>query len=256
MSSSLLMTWQRVLQQKGKCKSVDKVSNLYDSYDLTIRIKRTGIVYHLAPETSFKEPTITVKGQRLQVVHKFIYLESTLSEVVHIDDEVNAMIAKSSAAFGRLRGSIRDQSGIGLDTKLKFYRSVVLLTLSYTCETWTVYKRHDKRLNHFYTSCLRELLKIKLQNRIPDTEFLKRAVMQSIHTFLKLVQLRWTGRYGHCQLWQTNPLSLSLSLSLPVRVHARARRACVCVCVYVCVCDQMYCAREIAVWIRKAELVK
>ena len=43
------------------------------------------------------------------------------------------------------------------------------------CETWTVYQRHAKRLNHFQTSCLRKLLlKIKWQDRIPDTEVLKR----------------------------------------------------------------------------------
>ena len=64
-----------------------------------------------------------MKGQRLQVLDKFTYLESTLSRVVHIDDEVNARIAKANAAFGRLRGSVWDQTGIRLDTKLKVYRS-------------------------------------------------------------------------------------------------------------------------------------
>ena len=105
----------------------------------------------------------------------------------HIDDEVNARIAKASAAFGGLRGRIWDRSGIRLDTKLKVYRSVVLPILLYACETWTVYQRHSKRLNHFHTSCLRKLLKIKWQDRIPDTEVLKRAGMQSIH-LLKLAQ--------------------------------------------------------------------
>ena len=62
-----------------------------------------------------------MKGQRLQVVDKFTYLGSTLSRVVHIDDEVNARIAKASAAFGRLRESLWDRSGIRLDTKLKEY---------------------------------------------------------------------------------------------------------------------------------------
>ena len=106
------------------------------------------------------------------MVDKFTYLGSTLSRVVHID-EVSARIAKASAAFGRLRGSIWDRSGIRLDTKLKVYRSVVLPTLLYACETWTVYQRHAKRLNYFHTSCLRKLLKIKWQDRIPDTEVLK-----------------------------------------------------------------------------------
>ena len=108
------------------------------------------------------------------MVDKFTYLGSTLSRVVHIDDEVNARIAKASAAFGWLRGSIWDQSGIKLDTKLKVYRSVVLPTLLYACQTWTVYQRHAKRLNHFHTICLRKLLNIKWQDRIPNTEVLKR----------------------------------------------------------------------------------
>ena len=80
-------------------KGVDQVSDSCDSYDLTISIKTTEVV---------KEPTITVKDQRLQVVDKFTYLGSTLSRVVHIDDEVSARIAKASAAFGRLRGSVWD----------------------------------------------------------------------------------------------------------------------------------------------------
>ena len=90
------MTWQRVLQQKRKCKKgVDQVSDSCDSYDLTISIKKTGVVYQPALAKPYKEPTITVKGQRLQVVDTFTYLGSTLSRVVHIDDEVNARIAKA-----------------------------------------------------------------------------------------------------------------------------------------------------------------
>ena len=171
-------------------KGVDQVSDSCDSYDLTISIKKTEVIYQPAFGKPYKEPTITVKDQRLQVVDKFTYLESTLSRVVH---EVNARISKASAAFGWLRGSIWDRSGIRLDTKLKVYRSVVLPKLLYACETWTVYQRHAKRLNHFHTSCLRKLLKIKWQDRIPDKEVLKRAGMQSVHTLPKLAQLRWTG---------------------------------------------------------------
>ena len=80
-------------------KGVDQVSDSCDSYALTINIKKTEVVYQPAPDKLFKEPTITVKGQRLQVLDKFSYLGSTLSRVVHIDDEVNARIAKASAAF-------------------------------------------------------------------------------------------------------------------------------------------------------------
>ena len=70
---------------------------------------------------------------------------------------------------------------------------MVLSTLLYACEPWTVYQRHAKRLNHFHSSCLRKLLKIKWHDKIPNTEVLKKAGMQSMHTVLKIAQLRWTG---------------------------------------------------------------
>ena len=99
-------------------KGVDQVSDSCDKYDLTISNKKTELVYQQAPGKPYKESTITVKGQRLQAVDKVTYLGSTLSRVVHIDDEVNARIAKAGAAFGRLRGSVWDGSRIRLDTKL------------------------------------------------------------------------------------------------------------------------------------------
>ena len=90
---------------------------------------------------------------------KFTYLGSTSSRVVHIDDEVNARIAKASAAFGRLFYSVWERRTIRLDTKLKVYNAAVLPTLLYACETWTVYQRHARRLSHFRTSYLRKLFK-------------------------------------------------------------------------------------------------
>ena len=86
-----------------------------------------------------------MNGQKLKVVDKFTYLGSTLSRAVHIDDEITARIAKASVAFGRLRANVWERNGIKLDTKLKVYKAVVLPTLLYACETWTVYQRHAKR---------------------------------------------------------------------------------------------------------------
>ena len=75
MSSSLLTTWKRVFQQKRKMqKGVDQVFDSCDSYDPKISIKKTEEVYQPAPGKPYKEPTVTVKGQRLQVVDKFTYL--------------------------------------------------------------------------------------------------------------------------------------------------------------------------------------
>ena len=112
---------------------MDQVSKSCDNYDLTISTKKTEIVHQTAPGKPYNEPTITVNGQKLKVVDKFTYLGSTLSREVHIDD--TARIA--------IRANVWERNRIELDIKLKIYETVVLSTLLYVCEIWTVNQRHE-----------------------------------------------------------------------------------------------------------------
>ena len=173
--------------------SVDKFSEACSNFGLTISTKKTEVMHQPAPGKPYVEPNIHINGQRLSAVDKFTYLGSTLSNSIVIDDEVNARIAKASVAFGRLRSNVWSRRGISLPTKLKVYRAIVLPTLLYACETWTVYQRHSRKLNHFHTTSLRRLLDIKWQDKVPDTEVLARAELPSIHTILMQHQLRWAG---------------------------------------------------------------
>ena len=116
------------------------------------------------------------------------------STCIHIDDEIAARIAKAGVAFGGLRAGVWERNGIKLDTKLGVYKAVVLPTLLYACETWTVCRRHAKRLNHFHLSCLGGLLRVGWRGRIPGAGVLGGgAGMQGVHTVLELAQLGWTG---------------------------------------------------------------
>ena len=120
--------------------AVDRMSKACDNFHLTISTKKTKVVHQPAPGKPYSEPSITVNGQKLQVVDKFTYLRSTLSRAVYIDDEVTTRTAKASVAFGRLRIIVREQNGIRLDTKLKVYNAVVLpiILIINACEPWTI----------------------------------------------------------------------------------------------------------------------
>nr|VZI49685.1 unnamed protein product [Spirometra erinaceieuropaei] len=110
-----------------------------------------------------------------------------------IDDEVASRISKASQAFGRLRNTVWNRHGLQLSTKLKMYKAVILPTLLYGAETWTVYTRQARRLNHFHLTCLRRILRLNWQYRIPDTEVLERTGILSIYAILRQMQLRWSG---------------------------------------------------------------
>ena len=173
--------------------SVNKFASACDNFGLTISTKKTEVLYQPSPGTSYKEPHVKVGDTELNAVASFTYLGSTIARNCTIDNEVDSRIAKASAAFGRLRHNVWDRKGIREDTKLKVYRAIVLPTLLYACETWTVYQRHAKRLNRFHQNCLRKILKIQWQDLTPDTEVLEKSGLPSIYTLLMKYQLRWAG---------------------------------------------------------------
>ena len=64
---------------------------------------------------------------------------------------------------------------------------------NYASETLTVYQRHAKKLNRFHLNCLRKLLRVKWQDKVPGTEILEQSGVSSIFTMLRKTQLRWAG---------------------------------------------------------------
>ena len=105
----------------------------------------------------------------------FTYLDRTYSRSANIDAEVGNRIAKASSTFGRLKKSVWEQRGISQCTTIKVYRAVVLTTLLYGCETWTIYRKHNKLLQQFHLQCLHDILNISWQDKI-HPEVLERAV--------------------------------------------------------------------------------
>ena len=173
--------------------SIDLFADACSRFGLTISIKKTEVIFQPAPGKPYIDPDIKINGKTLNAVNCFTYLGSTLSNTVHIDREIDARIAKASAAFGRLGKKVWNRNGIRLETKLKVYAAIVLPSLLYGCETWTVYSPHARKLNHFHLSCLRNIMKIRWQDKIPDNQVLAKAASVSIHTMLRKAQLRWSG---------------------------------------------------------------
>ena len=96
-------------------------------------------------------------------------------------------------SFGRLRDRVWKRRGLAFETKLHVYRAVVLPFLLYGSESWTVYSRHLQKLQSFHMRCLRQILQVKWQDHVPDTEVLQRSKSMSIGSMLMESQLRWSG---------------------------------------------------------------
>nr|VZI33106.1 unnamed protein product [Spirometra erinaceieuropaei] len=128
----------------------------------------------------------------LDLTKAFDTLGSTLSRNTKIDDEVVHRISKASQALDRLQNTVWNPHGPHVNIKLKIYRAVILLTLLHGTDSWTVYKKQARKLSLFHLSCLRQIVKLRWQVRILDTDVLEKTGILSIETMLRQLQLRWS----------------------------------------------------------------
>ena len=172
---------------------VDLFSKACKNFGLTISIPKTEVMFQPAPDEPHYEPVITIDGHKLKNADKFPYLGSTMSNSATIDEEINRRLARASASFGRLSDRVWKRRGLTSETKLKIYHAVVLPSLLYGSETWTVYSWHLQRLQSFHMRCLRQILNVRWQDMVPNTDILLRANSRSISSMLMETQLRWSG---------------------------------------------------------------
>ena len=59
--------------------------------------------------------------------------------------------------FGRLTKCLWHDHRIRGSTKIAVYRAVVLTAMLYGCESWTLYRRHTLKLDHFHLRCSRKI---------------------------------------------------------------------------------------------------
>ena len=160
-----------------------------NSFGLKINLKKTIVMCNPALRSPYIEPTIFVEGNKLDVVHSFVYLGITLSEGCSLDKEISFRIERASRSFSVLK-RVWSQHGIKLNTKIIVYKVCVLLALLYTSETWTLYKHQLKLLEGFHQRCLRQILHIKWLSHISNTEVLGKAGLPSIQLMVMKSCLR------------------------------------------------------------------
>ena len=175
--------------QEGLQRLVDKLSHACKEFGLTISPKKTNIM----AQDAESPPVITIENTQLEVVNSFTYLGSTVSDTLNLDTEISSRIAKAAGVMAKLNKRVWNNSLLSERTKVLVYQACVLSTLLYGSESWTAYARQEKRLNSFHLRCLRRLLKIKWQDRVPNTEVLDRAGLLSMPALLSHRRLRWLG---------------------------------------------------------------
>ena len=95
---------------------------------------------------------VHMNRHQLEGVDAFKYLGSTLTKDGRSTTEIKTRIGTATSAMTRLN-KIWKNKNISFRTKVKLFRSLVLSTLLYGSESWTLTAETTRRIQAFETKC-------------------------------------------------------------------------------------------------------
>lgn len=172
---------------------VTRFATAAKAYGLQINIKKTEMMFQPSPGSDSTHQPIQVEGEDLATVKEFKYLGATVAFNNRLDAELQLRKSKASQAFGRLKERVWFNKDLTIKTKCAVYRAIVLATLLYGAESWTVYMTQTHNLNAYMMRHLRQILGVKWWHHVSNQTILEKTNMPSMYEILIQRNLRWAG---------------------------------------------------------------
>jgi hypothetical protein len=136
------------------------------------------------------------KVYKFKEVDKFTYLGTIFTRKPNIETEIEARIMSGNRCVGALNRILRNKN-ISRKAKVKVYRTVIRPIVTYACETWTINKTVQTRLEIWERKVLRKIFggkKIEDRWLRRTNEELKELYKETdIVGVAKTQRLRWRG---------------------------------------------------------------
>lgn len=167
-----------------------------------------------------KEPDITqikCNNINIETVTTFNYLGSIITNDGNIDTELASRMSRSNKLYYALK-SILGKKEINKETKTKIYNTIILPTLTYASENWTIQKKHIGKLHAIEMKHLRKIAGKTKWDGVENKKIRDSIKQEPITNKIKKRQLNW---YGHMVRMDKNQIVKKI---WGARNHRKKRR--------------------------------
>ena len=141
---------------------------------------------------------VNIDGMEVEVVESFKYLGMTVAGDGNIEEEINERIGAANRCLFSLMSLLKKRS-ISERTKLRVYNTIIRPILIYGCETWSLTKKQEKRLEVFENKILRIITGpvydqgMQEWRRRHNWELRERSKQPHISQIVKGRRIQWAG---------------------------------------------------------------
>ena len=134
---------------------------------------------------------VSVKGEMVEEVKVMKYLGALFNEEGTCEDEIESRIGATGRTIGALRQEVVDRRELSKTTKLRVYNAIVMPTLLYGSETWTLQKRHMKKLQAVEMRYLRKVEGVTRMDKVRSDDIRMRLRQEDVVATVHRKKKQW-----------------------------------------------------------------
>ena len=129
--------------------------------------------------------------EKIEEVKMMKCLGALFNEEGSCEEETENRIGAASKVFGAMRSEVLERRELSKGTKLIVFNAVVVPTLLYECETWTMQKRQESRLQAIEMRYLRRVEGVTKLDKVRNEDIRQRLKQEAVVEIAQKKQRAW-----------------------------------------------------------------
>ena len=168
--------------------NLGEMKKVMDKWGMKMHLGKTKVMMVSRTE---EDCNLNIEGEDIETVKKLKYLGAMISSDGLCDEEIEQRVGAAAKVVGAMRKEVLERRELLKKTKLRVFNAMVVPTLIYGCETWTMQRRHESKLQASEMMFLRRVEGVSRLDRVRNEDVRRSLGQEAVVDMVKEKQRRW-----------------------------------------------------------------